>query len=72
MKQEDLIVKYCKDAESTLATANDYESAVRLKESMCQQFQTECRSSLVIAAVKIHLDDLLRKRWGREANVQHP
>jgi hypothetical protein len=71
MKQEDLIIKYCREAESALAAASDYDAALRLKESVCQRFQRECESSLVVAAVKLHIDDLVRKRWGREAYDQH-
>jgi len=64
-KQEDLIRKYCAEAESVLAEAHDYNSAVRLKDSLCRRFQNECDSSLVVVATKIHLDNLLKKRWGR-------
>jgi hypothetical protein len=65
MKQESLVVQYCKEAESILIGAEDYESALRLRKSLCERFQNECGSSLVVAAVNLHVDNLLRKRWGK-------
>jgi hypothetical protein len=65
-KQEELIRKYCAEADSVLAGAPDYDSAMRLKESLCKRFQNECDSSLVVAATNLHLDNLLKRRWGRE------
>jgi hypothetical protein len=64
-KQEGLIRKYCAEADSVLADAPDYDSAVLLKDSLCNRFQKECDSSLVVAATTLHLDNLLRLRWGR-------
>jgi hypothetical protein len=62
-KQEELIRKYCAEADSVLAGAPDYDSAVRLKEKLCKRFQSECDSSLVVAAASLHLDNLLKQRW---------
>lgn len=64
-KQEELIRKYCAEADSALAGAPDYDSAIRLKESLCERFQNECDSTLVVAATTLHLDNLLRRRWGK-------
>lgn len=63
-KQEGLIRAYCAEAEKLLATAPDYESAVRMKESLCERFEKECDSKLVSSATKMHLDGVLKKRWG--------
>lgn len=65
-KQEELIRKYCAEAASVLAGAPDYDSALRLKESLCKRFQNECDSSLVVAATNLHLDSLLKEQWGRK------
>ena len=64
-KQEDLVRKYCAEAESILAEATDYDSAARLKDSLCRRFHDECESSLVVAALELHLDSLLKQRWRR-------
>ena len=64
-KQEDLVRKYCAEAEGMLAEAQDYDSAARLKDSLCRRFQVECESSLVVAAMELHLDSLLKQRWRR-------
>ena len=65
-KQEELIRRYCAEAVSLLAEAPDYESAVRLKESLCKRFQSECDSSLVVAATSLHLEKVLKQRWHRK------
>jgi hypothetical protein len=65
MRQETLIVRYCEEAKSILIGAGDYESALQLRKSLCERFQNECGSSLVVAAVNLHLDNLMRQRWGK-------
>ncbi len=59
-KQEQLIHKYCEEAEATLATASDYDAAVRLKDSLCDRFQKECDSELVVYAVRKYIGNLVR------------
>jgi hypothetical protein len=63
-KQQELIRKYCAEADSVLSGAADYDSALHLKESLCKRFQNECDSSLVVAATSLHLDSMLKERWG--------
>ncbi len=63
--QDALLRKYCAEAETLLAQAPDYDTAFRLKQALCERFQSECESSIVVAAAKVHLDNLLKTRWKR-------
>lgn len=63
-KQEDLIRKYCSEVDALIAGAPDYHSAVRLKEFLCSRFQSECDSSMVVAATTLHVEKRLEERWG--------
>ncbi len=62
-QQNDLIRRYCAEAEKLLSGAADYASSVRLKDSLCERFQKECESSLVVAATKQYLEGVIRDRW---------
>jgi hypothetical protein len=63
-KQEELIRRYCAEAENEIAKAPDYASAKRLKESLCARFEQECESRLIIGAISQHLENLLKQLWG--------
>lgn len=65
-KQNELIQRYCEEAASLLATAQDYASAVRLRTVLCERFRIECDSTLVVSATTQYIDDLLKKRWEKE------
>jgi hypothetical protein len=62
-RQNDLLRKYCTEAERLLSEAADFATAIQLKDSLCEQFQRECESSLVIAATREYLEGVIRKRW---------
>ncbi len=66
-RQDELIRKYCSEAERLLSEAEDYASSVRLKDSLCERFQKECESSLVVAATRQYLEGVIRDRW----NTRH-
>ena len=61
--QAHLIRRYCAAAEEILHGAQDYASAVRLKESLCDHFTAECDSELVVRATSQYLDRVLNERW---------
>lgn len=63
-KQEQLIRRYWAEAERQLSQAPDQASALRMKESICARFESECESSLVISAIRQHLEILLKRCWG--------
>jgi len=63
-RQEELIRDYCEEADALLSTAQDYPSAVRMKQSLCARFQEECDSALVVSAASQFIDNVLKKRWG--------
>ena len=62
-RQNNLVRKYCVEAERMLAEATDYPTAVQLKVSLCEQFQKECDSTLVVTATRQYLDGVIRERW---------
>jgi hypothetical protein len=62
-QQDDLVRKYCAEAERMLSEAADYATAIQLKESLCDQFQKECDSSLVVTAARKYLDGVISERW---------
>jgi hypothetical protein len=66
-KQDELIRRYCEEAEAVLSSAADYSSAIRMKESLCERFEKECDSKLVVSATKQFIDSLLKQRWGTGA-----
>ncbi len=66
-RQVELIRRYCEEADSRLSGATDYASALRVKDSLCDRFERECDSGIVILATKRFIDDLLRARWGGES-----
>jgi hypothetical protein len=70
-KQEELIREYCSKAEALLAKASDYGTALYLKEQLCSRFEKECESSLVVAAARLHIDGILKKRWHGEGRETH-
>jgi hypothetical protein len=67
-KQDELIRRYCREAEAVLASAADYPSALRMKQSLCQRFEKECDSTLVVSATRQFLESLLKQRWGKGAH----
>jgi hypothetical protein len=62
-KQTRLVRKYCAETERALSEVPDYATAVQMKESLCERFQKECDSSLVVTALRQHIDGLLKERW---------
>ena len=40
-QQEDLVRRYCEEAERTLRSAPDYSSALRAKQDLCERFNLE-------------------------------
>ena len=63
-KQDELIRRYCEEAEALLSSAEDYPSAVRMKQSICERFQKECDSELIVHATGQFIDNLIKTRWG--------
>lgn len=63
-EQEELLRRYCREAEEKIAGAKDAATAVRLKEEVCREFKRECASDLVINATRAYLDLIIAERWG--------
>ena len=64
--QEDLLHRYCEQAEAALRDANDFASAQRLASELCNRFAQECTSPMVVHATTTYLDGLINHRWGRK------
>jgi hypothetical protein len=62
-KQTQLVRTYCAEAERVLNQVPDYTTAVQMKESLCERFQKECDSSLVVTAIRQYIDGVLKERW---------
>jgi hypothetical protein len=62
-RQTQLVRTYCAEAERVLNEVHDYATAVQMKESLCERFQKECDSSLIVAALRQHIDGVLKERW---------
>jgi hypothetical protein len=61
-KQTELLQRYCAEAERELDDAASYAEALRLRDSLCTRFQTECDSPLVVHATRQYLDSLIMNR----------
>jgi hypothetical protein len=62
-QQEELIRRYCAEAERQLEKAPDYAAALQLKESLCAMFERECESSMVVAATRQYIEEALQRLW---------
>ncbi len=65
LRQDELIRRYCEEADSLLRAAPDLPTALRLKDELCDRFQRECDSELIVTATMHYIDDLLLHQWGR-------
>ncbi len=66
LRQDELIRRYCEEAGSLFTAAPDLPTALRLKDELCNRFQKECDSELVVTATMHYIDNLLHHRWGRQ------
>jgi len=64
-KQEELVSRFCLEAEALLADAPDYAAAVRMKDTLCLQFERECDSPLVVSAAKQFMEEYIQQQWER-------
>jgi hypothetical protein len=65
-RQTELIREYCAKAEALLTKASDHQTALHVKQQICSRFERECESNLVVAAARLHMDSILKKRWRLE------
>jgi len=61
--QQELLRRYCKEAEALLTKATDMNDASRIKEEACERFQQECNSSLLVNATKDYIDQIIARMW---------
>ena len=65
-RQEDLLRRYCDQAEAALRDAKDFASAKRIGDELCDRFAQECTSSMIVHATRTYLDELINHRWGKQ------
>jgi hypothetical protein len=61
-KLNELLRKYCPGAVESILAAPDHEAAVRLKESVCAQFEKECGTGLIATATREYLKTVVKRR----------
>ena len=71
LSQEDLLSRYCLEAEQLLAEATDYESALRLRDEVCSRFEQECQSSLIATGTREYLTQIISRRWQQSHEQDH-
>lgn len=71
LSQEDLLNRYCLEAEKLLAEATDYASALKLRDEVCARFQQECQSSLIANGTREYLTQIISRRWQNEHEESH-
>lgn len=64
-EQQDLLHRYCKEAEALLSKAADINEAIRIKDETCKRFQLECNSSILVNAMKDYMDQIIERTWKR-------
>lgn len=61
--QRELIDKYCSEARELIAGAHGRDEALAIMERECARFSRECRSSLVLAATREYIGNLVQQTW---------
>jgi hypothetical protein len=70
--QMTLLDRFCREAKERVVQARDLDDAVRQKDALCERFEQECSSQLVINAAKTFVGNLLQTRWKQENNPEGP
>jgi len=70
--QEELLHRYCKEAEILLIKASDINEAIRIKDEACKRLQWEYNSSIFVNATKDYVNRIIERKWkkGMKAKVE--
>ncbi len=61
-----LLDRFCNEAKSLIAQATSIDEAEKRKKTLCEKFERECSSRLVINAARNFVDNLLTTRWDKD------
>jgi hypothetical protein len=69
--QTELLSRYCQEAETLLAGAADYATALRVRDELCERFEKECLSALVVNATREYLTQIISRTWPHGHDRDH-
>ena len=61
--QEEILRRYCSEAERLLGEASDLRQAIDIRNQLCTRLQNECSSGLLLNATKAYVDRIIAARW---------
>ncbi|HXG01190.1 MAG TPA: hypothetical protein VNL69_10390 [Bacteroidota bacterium] len=63
--QDEMLRRYCAEAEERIARASNAIQARRLGEEVCAKLETECTSKLVLHATRTYVEQIINEIFGR-------
>jgi hypothetical protein len=61
--QEDLVRRYCQEAEARLAHARDLGEALKIRDEVCALLESECSSSIIAVGARAYLKSIIEQEW---------
>lgn len=65
-RQEDLLARYCSEAEGLILAAKDAREAQEIRDRLCKRFQEECNSQLIVNATRAYADHIITHIWSSD------
>ena len=62
--QDDLVRRYCAEAEAHIRRAGDAAQAHRWGEEICARLEKECSSKLILDATRSYIEQVIRGMFG--------
>lgn len=70
--QQDIIERYCAEAQQLLDRATSEAEAQAIRTSVCSQLAQECDSPLIMDATKKYVDHVIQTRWIKSDRMDKP
>jgi hypothetical protein len=70
-RERRLILRYCREAQPLIRSAESRNSALALRDEICGRFARECRSSLVLTATREYLTTFIESHWNKRYDQDH-
>ena len=61
--QEEILRRYCSEAERLLGEASDLGQAIGIRNRLCTRLQNECSSGLLLNATRAYVDRIISAKW---------
>ena len=61
--QEEIIQRYCAEAQRLLDRASSEDEALSIRARVCSQLARECDSPLILDATRTYVDRVIREIW---------